>query len=788
VLVAGLVGLLWLRAEVRGSLAQLDGERALPGLSAPVAIERDALGVPTIHAASRVDAARALGFLHGQDRFFQMDLMRRKAAGELSELFGPLALPADRPNRLHRFRDEARQVLARSATEEHQLLDAYAAGVNAGLAGLSDKPFEYIPLRVSPAPWKPEDTVLVVLAMYMELQDQENHRESERGMMQEVLPPDLYAFLNAGGTEWDAPIEGAPIPTPPIPATDLRGGAQAGKAAFLAPAAPAAPWIGDEELAPGSNNWAVAGAHTADGHALLANDMHLGISVPNTWYRASLVFPDAAGGERRLTGVTLPGTPALVVGSNGHVAWGFTNNYGDWADLVQLEVDPADPEVYRTPEGPKRFTHIQEHIRVKGQPDDILDVQSTIWGPVLGRDFKGRLRALAWTANRPEAVGLRFTAIENARTIEQAMDAANVSGAPAQNFTVADETGRVGWTTMGMVPRRVGFDGSVPTSWADGSHRWDGWLAPGESPRIVDPPGGRIWTANNRVVSDDKLALLGDGGYAPGPRARQIRDDLMALQKATPKDMLAVQLDDRALFLSHWRDLLLRTLNDKAVAGHPQRQEMRRLVETTWDGHASVGSVAYRAVRGFRNFASDRALSFLLAPCRQIDSGFIGASIQREGPVWALLSQRPPHLLDPQYASWDDLLLAAVDDVVKKWEEVGKADDFSHRTWGEFNTTQIRHPLSGAIPLAGRWLDVPSRQLPGDVDMPRVQGPAFGASERLVVSPGQEEKGFFHMPVGQSGNPLSPYYTAGHKAWEEGQPTPFLPGKTEHTLKLTPAG
>lgn len=783
VLVAGLVGLLWVRAEVRGSLAQIDGERALPGLSAPVAVERDALGVPTLRAANRLDAARALGFLHGQDRFFQMDLMRRKAAGELSELFGPMALQVDRPNRLHRFRDVARQVMARSSPEERQLLDAYAVGVNAGLAGLSARPFEYIPLRISPAPWKPEDTVLVVLAMFMELQDQEDRQESERGMMHEILPPDLYAFLNPGGTEWDAPVEGPPVPAPPIPTTDLRG--TAGKAAFLAPAAP---WIGDEESAPGSNNWAVAGAHTADGRALLANDMHLGISVPNTWYRASLVLPDAAGGERRLTGVTLPGTPALVVGSNGHVAWGFTNSYGDWTDLVQLEVDPADPEVYRTPEGPKRFTHFQEHIRVKGQPDDILDVRSTIWGPVLGRDYQGRLRALAWTAHRPEAVGLRFTAIENARTIEQAMDAANVSGAPAQNFTVADENGRVGWTIMGMVPRRVGFDGWVPTSWADGSHRWDGWLAPGESPRIVDPPGGRIWTANNRVVDGDKLALLGDGGYAMGARARQIRDDLMALQKATPKDMLAVQLDDRALFLSRWRDLLLRTLNDKAVAGNPQRQELRRLVEQTWTGHASVGSVAYRAVRGFRGFVSDRTLSFLVARCREADPEFRGRTSGWEAPLWLLVSQRPMNLLDPQYASWDDLLLAAVDDVMNKWEEVGKGDDFSHRTWGEFNATQIHHPLSGAIPFAGRWLDVPSRQLPGDVDMPRVQGPGFGASERLVVSPGQEEKGFFHMPVGQSGNPLSPYYMAGNEAWEEGKPTPFLPGKTEHSLKLVPAG
>ncbi|HVR98293.1 MAG TPA: penicillin acylase family protein, partial [Thermoanaerobaculia bacterium] len=237
-----------------------------------------------------------------------------------------------------------------------------------------------------------------------------------------------------------------------------------------------------------------------------------------------------------------------------------------------------------------------------------------------------------------------------------------------------------------------------------------------------------------------------------------------------------------------WRELLLRTLNEQAVAGKPRLQELRRLVEKTWTGHASVDSVAYRAVRSFRNFTSDRVLTSLTVACKKVDPGFTTRIGQVEGPLWALVSQRPLHLLDPQYESWDSLLLAAVDDVLAAWKKMSGSEDMAPRTWGERNTTQIQHPLAGAIPLAGRWLNVPSRQLPGDQNMPRVQGPAFGASERLVVSPGQEEKGFFHMPVGQSGHPLSPYYRAGHEAWEEGRPTPFLPGETEHTLRLVPAG
>jgi penicillin amidase len=611
--------------------------------------------------------------------------------------------------------------------------------------------------------------------------------------MADVLPRELFDFLTPAGTEWDAPVEGDPIPMPPIPGpevADLRSAAAKAPRSAALRQETHGTQEADGNYLPGSNNWAVAGTHTADGRALLANDMHLGLSVPNTWYRASLVFPDGNGGQTRITGVTLPGAPAIAVGSNGHVAWGFTNSYGDWHDLVILEADPTapdDPEVYRTPQGPRRLEHHAESIRVKGGEDQVLDVASTIWGPVIGKDHRGRSRAFAWTAHFPEAVNLRLTGVEGARTLEEAMAVANLSGAPAQNFVVADETGRVGWTIMGVMQRRVGFDGKIPTSWADGTHGWDGWLAPGEVPRIVDPPGGRVWSANARVVSGDKLARLGDGGYDLGARARQIRDGLLARDKATPQDMLAIQLDDRALFLARWHELLLRTLNDPAVAGNPRRQELRRLVEQTWTGRASVDSVAYRATRSFHNFTQERAFAFLTAACAKADPEFRSRLTQAEGPLWALVSQRPLHLLDPQYESWDALLLAAVDDVLARWKETSGSDDLAPRTWGERNTTRIGHPLAGAIPFAGRWLNVPPRQLPGDQDMPRVQGPGFGASERLVVSPGQEEKGFFHMPVGQSGHPMSPYYQAGHQAWEEGRPTPFLPGPAEHTLRLVPA-
>jgi penicillin amidase len=566
-------------------------------------------------------------------------------------------------------------------------------------------------------------------------------------------------------------------------------------AAELRPPAPQ-PWsltVGSEadaEIAYGSNNWAVAGTHSVHGGALLANDMHLGLGVPNTWYRASLVFPGPDGHERRVTGVTLPGSGSVVVGSNGQVAWGFTNSEGDWADLVVLEPDPANKDAYLTPEGPRLLEHATETIRVKGAADERLEVASTIWGPVVDTDHKGRKRALAWVPLREGGLNAALFRMEQARDIDEAQAIAPLAGIPHQNFVTADTGGRIGWTIMGRIPRRVGYDGRLPTSWADGTRRWDGWLSPEEQPRIKDPASGRIWTANARVVAGAKLAIVGHGGYDLGARQRQIRDDLLALDKAGEKDMLAVQLDDRALFLERWRTLLLELLGTDAVARDARRREARRLVDA-WGAHAAIASPGYRIVRQFRVQVSRDALTPLVAACTAADPRFdyLGrrpnqGSRQWEGPLWALVTARPAHLLDPRYARWEDLLLHSLDVVLDELTQ-GRAL-LAERTWGERNTTEIQHPLSRVAPRLSPWLDMRREPLPGDGNMPRVQAPANGASERLCVSPGREEQGYFHMPAGQSGHPLSPHYRDGHAAWAQGEPTPFLPGPPAHVLTLVP--
>jgi penicillin amidase len=628
--------------------------------------------------------------------------------------------------------------------------------------------------------------------MFLTLQDSEGRRESRLAAVYAALPAALADFITTSSSEWETPLVGAPHRVPPIPDASLfdariappaehlpHSRSNADESALLAWFSPP---TDDDAL--GSNNWAVAGRLTADGSAIVANDMHLGLSTPNIWYRASMVWRQTAGRLRRLTGVTLPGVPSLVAGSNGDVAWAFTNSAGDWSDLVIVEPDPANPNRYRTPSGMLPITTVHETINVKGSASVPVEIRETIWGPIVDRDSSGHQRALAWVPLREGGMNFAIAGVETAETLEQLFDVAARAGIPAQNIVAAQRDGRIGWSIAGRIPRRVGHDGRLPTSWADGARGWDGWVTPAEYPRLIDPPDGRIVTANNRLVDEGALQLLGDGGYDPGARARQIKDDLQRTARASVRDMMPVHLDDRAIFLSRWRDLMLQALSATDLENSETRRELRRVVIETWTGRASVDSAAYRIVREFRTHVSELAFTPLTERIRQIDAEYpIAAGRGGEGPLWALVSERPMHLLDPKFRTWTDLFVAAAD---RTAEDAQKAGGIATYIWGRANTVRIRHPLSAAVPMLGPFLDMPAVELPGDSNMPRVQGPAFGASERFAVSPGREQDGYFHMPTGQSGHPLSPHYRDANAAWITGAPTPFLPGATVHMLTLRP--
>jgi len=773
-LLIGIVGFLLL-----GSLPDYDGERLSPGLLAPVSVERDSLGTVTLKGQNRLDLAQAMGFVHAQERFFEMDLLRRQAAGELAELFGASMLTRDIRVRKFRLRARSSLVIEQLAESERQILEAYSKGVNHGIEALITRPFPYLLTQKQPALWKNEDSILVVLAMFLTLNESNIFRELKLSTMNNILPKEIYNFLTTKNGAWDTPLVEEPISLPNIPALDEIDVQEFNELAYSEDHF-------EDEAIPGSNSFAVSGELT-EGSALVANDMHLTLRVPNVWFRTRLIYPsDSIQNQAHdITGISLPGTPSLIIGSNRSIAWSFTNSQGDFADWIRVTVNESNNSEYLTVTGWKSFNIFEERIRVHNGADEILVIYETEWGPVLAEDYDKTPLALAWTALRPEAINLKLIGLERAQDVYEAAKIAQLSGIPVQNFIVGDKQGSILWTLAGRIPARTrNYDPQLPAHWSNEDTGWTGWLNPERYPLINNPDSQRLWSANSRMVSGEQLDLLGDGGYDLGARARQIHDRLMELDAPiTPSDMQAIQLDYRALLLSKWHRLLSETLQ-ASDENTSWREPLQKALED-WDEKASVDSTAYRVVYTYRHQIMKAILSNFVIPIKKVEPNFRMPRLsQAETIVWQLIEHQPMHLLPASYETWQELLRHSAQRTSEKLQKQG---DISERTWGTINTARIRHPLSKRLPTwISKWLDMPPNQLPGDHNMPRVQTPTFGASQRSAVIPGKEELGYFSMPGGQSGHPLSPYYGSGHGDWVQGKVTPFLPGATEKEMRLMP--
>ncbi|MBT8070383.1 MAG: penicillin acylase family protein [Gammaproteobacteria bacterium] len=762
-----IAGYLWLRQ----SLPQLEGEILTAGVTHRVTVSRDADGVPTVQAANRVDASYALGYLHGQERFFQMDLLRRSGAGELSELLGDATLEFDKKRRRHRFRHRSERAAENFSDADLLVASAYTSGVNDGLKALGAVPFEYTLLGVEPAAWSNMDSLLVVYAMYFTLQDSDNRYERNYSLAHDVMGKELVEFLVPFGTTWDAPVDGGALPLAPIPVDAPESG--------TGEQAPTVAMLPVDAAVPGSNNWVLGGSLTATGAAIVANDMHLGLGVPNIWYRVRLVIGEPG---TDITGVSLPGAAAIVVGSNTDIAWGFTNSQTDTQDIVLIDWIDEAAGSYRTPSGPAKLEIVNETICSSSGKCDELPVRETVWGPLLEfTDHAGRAMVTHWIAHYEGAANTHLMQMENARTLEDAFAVAHRAGTPAQNLVVGDRHGNIGYTLLGPVPARFGHSGILPASWSDGSRGWSGRLLPPGLPVIINPPQDRLWSANARIVSGDWLQNVGFGNYALAGRQHQVRERMMALESADEDDLFAIQLDDEALFLARWRALMLEHFanhTDSSLAAALDKVER-------WEGRAVPESIGYRVVRRFRSHVTMRVISGLTEPLQDyLGERFPWYSRTVEGPAWRLVNERPAHLLPPGYDDWNALVDAAMADVIAEISSNGGLEKF---TWGAYAELRIDHPLSSFVPALAWLTDPPVRQASGEFsNMPRIAAGSWGASERMVVSPGREENGIFQMPSGQSGHPLSPYYNKGHENWVRGTKTPFLPGEAKWILEFQP--
>lgn len=762
------LGLFANRAPTSGSLT-------LRGLTAPVRVERDRLDVPRIRAANRLDAVRALGFVHGQERFFQMDLSRRTAAGEQAELLGQSAVAADRTNRVHEFRRRAVAVLARLDAQDRAALQAYADGVNAGLASRRTRPIEYWLLGEEPAPWRPEDSLLVLYSLFIGLQGGTGNLDYARGLLRERLDEATYAYVFENGSPWSSTMDGssAPILEPPAPFTPDQTASEGGATDTAGQS-----WRETEH--PGSNIWAVSGNLTKSGRALLANDLHLPLTMPNAMFQVELSYRDDSHRQRTIDGFTVPGIPLVLIGSNGSVAWGVTNAAIDTIDLVELEENPARPGSYRTPEGWRTFGEDTETIKVRHGEPITLKIENTVWGPVIeNRKFDGRRLVLKWSAHEPTALNLDFCRLEMADDVASGLKIAQGAGLPPINIVLTDSGGHIGWTLGGYLPDRVGFDGTVPVSFADGTCYWAGPLAHDRLPEIVDPKDGRLWNSNNWSVA--RTPDYVNGGFDDGGRAYQVHQALTAASRFTEQSFLVMQHDDAGDYFRRWALLFQRLLRQENGIACERRDELLGLI-AKWDGHATVGTPVFPLVRDFRlKVIGEVSRRWLRQP--DMPPGVDLHSLDVEEPVWRMVNPAA----GTDRTAVDAMLMQAVQQVLTDSDNTwGRDCPLAKRTWGERNRLDARHRLSTLMPWLGRWFDGPLAPQAGDDHMPLVAGPAFGAAARLVVSPGAENKGLVQMPGGQDGDPLSAHYDDQFASWLTRHGTPLQPGAAREELRLEP--
>jgi penicillin G amidase len=749
-------------------------------VSATVRVDRDNLGYLSIHAANRQDASYALGFAHGQERFFQMDLLRRNAAGELAALFGGGAISADKQLRQHRFRHRAEQALQQLNAQQTELLQRYTDGVNAGLQQLTLPPFEYWLLRQQPQPWQAADSFLVIYSMYLDLQGKLGRDEYAMTVLKNSIDNDWYQFLQQHSQHWQAAIDASVTPAIHMPRSPYPD--------ILKQQATACQQCDIKDATDlGSNNFAVSGSLTQHGSAILADDMHLSLRVPNTWYKTQLNWRSNQD-LVQVTGLSLPGAPAIVVGSNSHIAWGFTNSTGDWHDLIQLTLSD-DGKRYLSQQDWLPLQYHYETIKVADAKDQSLELAATHWGPVIyfpastTKQNPAQAYALRWVGYDPQAVNFHLMDLETATSVQQAVSLAPHLGIPAQNLVIADSAGQIAWTIAGAIPKRsTDYDWDTAQDWSQQPDYWQGYIDPSQQPAIINPSIKRLWTANARTVGGELYTTLGNGGYDLGARGQQIRNQLLAKDTFNEADLQQIQLDNNAVMLARWQQLLLSHLTTEFVAEHQLQQYQQHV--TMSSEQARVNAIGYTLVKAFRQQLLQLQFAPLSALLEQQGAASKDLKYSFEPAIWHMLQQQRTDTVVAPYNDWPQLIQSAILSSKQQLEQQQGSIDNSR--WGLVNQAKIQHPLAAAIPYLGNWLNMPNTELNGDSHMPRVQNAAFGQSQRLVVAPGQEQLGILTLPGGQSGHPLSPFYRADHTYWLNEVSLPFLPGTKKYQLLLTP--
>ena len=773
----------------RSALPQLDGVVAAKGLSAPVNLIRDNHGVPTIEAATLEDLFFAQGFVTAQDRLWQMDVMRRFGAGELSEILGESTLKIDREQRILGLRAAAKKSLQMADARDTSYLEAYARGVNAFIeTHRSRLPIEFRILNYSPKPWQPEDSIVIANQMVKDLNFYAFHDALDREKILAKLGPELTADLYVNRSWHDRP--------PTVMRQDLNDdnnnnddqddsdegedGPDSSVTQLAEPvqASPRQVNLAQEfwsqeipEGVKGSNDWVVSGEHTVTGKPLLSNDMHLGHQMPNLWYEAHLKSKDFD-----VAGVTLPGMPYVIVGHNRRIAWGFTNVGPTVADAF-IENFNAQGQ-YQTPQGwvqPERRTEL---IHVKGKADVTVDVKVTRHGPIITEILPGETRQIAFRCTLYDGLRMPFFDVDSAQNWQDFRKAFSQLDAPGQNVVYADVDGNIGYQTTGHIPIRASGDGSLPVSGADDAHEWTGFIPFDKLPSIYNPPSGVIATANGRITPDKYPYSISTGWEAPW-RTERIYHVLESGRKLSASDMLALQNDihsENDLFAAE-RFVYAIDHTSKPSARARQAADLMR----NWDGRMSASSAAPTlAVRSAQELTR-LLLEPRLGPAPK-DGDQQNTILSWKTYRWQMqtvwlqnvMLHQPKRWLPENYANYDELLAAAVEAAVNEPEA---PQDLSSWHWGKINEVEIEHPILSKIPLLNRWAAPGIHEQSGSKYTVKAVTRYHGPSERFTANLADLDESTLNLVTGEAGNFMSPYYMDQWQAWYEG---------TTFTLPFTP--
>jgi penicillin G amidase len=701
-------------------LPQTSGTITAP-VSQRVTIARDALGVPHISAASEEDAFFAQGYATAQDRLFQMDGLRRLAGGDLAEIAGPGALDLDRDSRRLRMRRIAERAYVSLPPLDRAPLAAYTRGVNYFIQShLRALPVEFTLLGYQPRPWSVVDTILIGLHMYRDLT-----------------------------TTWKDEIL----------KRDMRASGDRAKVDFLFPPRSGA------ELQPGSNAWAVGGARTASGKPLLCDDMHLEYSIPGIWYLVHLRAPGLD-----VSGVSLPGTPSVIVGHNQRIAWGVTNLHFDVQDLYIENFDASTGRyLYRGQWEQAREE--REIIPVKGAPSVEMPVWITRHGPLYFNDAKQHL-ALRWAAAEPGSFQFPFPELNRAGNWQEFTRALARFPGPAQNFVYADVDGNIGYHATGLLPIRQGYTGDVPVDGSSGENEWQGFIPFDRLPSFYNPPSGVIVTANQNPFPPDYPYAV-NGNFASQYRSRRIRDLLTARNGWRAADMLTVQKDVYSGFFQYLAQAIVEAYG-RHKAQHADLDGAVQLLRG-WDGQIDKDTAAPLIV----TLAYER-LKVLVA---QSASPTVGASYKYQmapAVIETLLRTRPAGW----FADWDDAILRGLSEGLDDGRRK-QGRDPGHWIYGKYEPLLLANPVGKHLPLVAGLFDIGPVAMSGSPTTVKQYNGELGPSMRLDADLADWDASLLEGTTGQSGQVLSRHYKDQWERYYHAESFPMQYRKVEAKDVLT---